>query len=135
MMKTCVRCKEIKPLGEFCGNKKAKDGLQSQCKECQRAWREEHSEEVREYNRKWAEENRFFKVLIASRCRAKRHGYLPCSATIKEIKEAYTGKCHACGIAEEDHVTKLCVDHDHGTGEFRGWLCMACNKADVLACV
>lgn len=32
--------------------------------------------------------------------------------------------CQACGIEG-----KLCFDHNHVTGEFRGWLCQGCNFA------
>jgi hypothetical protein len=30
-----------------------------------------------------------------------------------------------CSICEEE--LPLCLDHDHRTGEFRGWLCSHCN--------
>lgn len=33
-------------------------------------------------------------------------------------------RCEVCGSSE-----KLCVDHDHATGEVRGMLCDLCNKA------
>ena len=32
-------------------------------------------------------------------------------------------RCECCG-----KEAKLVVDHDHHTGEFRGWLCQRCNK-------
>ena len=35
-MKTCTKCKELKPLVEFYKYKRTKDGLQSSCKECMR---------------------------------------------------------------------------------------------------
>lgn len=33
-------------------------------------------------------------------------------------------KCFVCGGGG-----KVCYDHDHTTGEFRGWLCSGCNLA------
>lgn len=32
------------------------------------------------------------------------------------------GKCECCG-----RVRPLVVDHSHGTGQFRGWICHSCN--------
>ncbi len=33
-------------------------------------------------------------------------------------------KCELCG-----KVDKICFDHDHKTGKFRGWICRHCNSA------
>ncbi|KKL77087.1 hypothetical protein LCGC14_2038410 [marine sediment metagenome] len=33
--------------------------------------------------------------------------------------------CAICGVATQGK--KLHYDHDHATGEFRGWLCQPCN--------
>lgn len=46
------------------------------------------------------------------------------------IKEAKAGRpkpmhCEACG----DSHRRINYDHDHQTGEFRGWLCYHCNLA------
>jgi len=50
--------------------------------------------------------------------------------TIKEyntLLDAQDGVCAICfGV---DKNKKLCVDHDHETGEVRGLLCSKCNKA------
>lgn len=35
-----------------------------------------------------------------------------------------TGPCEICG-----KVGRLVWDHDHETGQFRGWLCNSCNMA------
>lgn len=33
-----------------------------------------------------------------------------------------SGFCEVCGM-----VGKICFDHDHKTGKFRGWICHRCN--------
>ncbi len=35
-------------------------------------------------------------------------------------------RCVICGL-REDIETPLRLDHNHVTGEFRGWLCVSCN--------
>tara|TARA_R100000781_G_scaffold28413_1_gene21017 strand:- start:427 stop:804 length:378 start_codon:yes stop_codon:yes gene_type:complete len=35
--------------------------------------------------------------------------------------------CQCCGRPAKNN--KLSLDHDHSTGEFRGWLCQPCNKS------
>jgi hypothetical protein len=80
---------------------------------------------------------RFYKAIASSKYQAKENGYVPCTATAEELASAFTGKCHFCGMPEElyqDHFgSLLCIDHDHVTGKFRGWLCNPCNVKDVLA--
>jgi len=73
--------------------------------------------------------DRFKRILNRSRERARKYGFAPCTATYREIRDAFTGKCDACGVDERELKRKLCVDHDHKTGEFRGWLCNRCNTA------
>ena len=33
-------------------------------------------------------------------------------------------QCEICGA-----IGKVCLDHNHKTGEFRGWICHRCNLA------
>lgn len=45
----------------------------------------------------------------------------------KKIMEAKAGRkrpdnCEICG-----RMGRICFDHDHKTGKFRGWLCIKCN--------
>lgn len=46
MKKKCTQCSQVKPLDCFCKKKAAKDGLQSQCKDCNKEilkkWRKDN---------------------------------------------------------------------------------------------
>jgi len=137
-VKACSRCGETKSVSEFgkCGRKK-KDGtepLHSWCKGCCSAAYKRHRaanpDKYRAKCRKWsAKQERFGKALVASAYAAKAGDYAPCSATRDEIVAAFTGRCEVCGVPEIEMNKKLCMDHDHSTGEFRGWLCGHCNRA------
>lgn len=59
-------------------------------------------------------------------------GYDPVAANRRRLeKKAQRPKpdsCECCGSGG-----KICWDHDHATGAFRGWLCEPCNKALGMA--
>ena len=77
---------------------------------------------------------RFCFALRASYRDAKKHGGEPCCSTTRELKKKFTGICHICGINESSLNKRLCMDHDHKTGKFRGWLCSKCNTMLGMAC-
>lgn len=151
-MKKCTKCGVNKPFGEFCKRNNSKDGLTGQCKDClnrkhqkyrdrnredvrksSREWGRRNSEHVKENLRAWRKESTFAVSLQNSRQSARRRGYMPCIAGIEEIETAFTGRCDICDIPEARCESRLHLDHDHETGEFRGWLCGKCNRMLGLA--
>lgn len=52
-----------------------------------------------------------------------------CITDVTEIINAYTGFCDICGEKEENCKIRLCIDHNHINGKFRGFLCHHCNLA------
>ena len=38
-------------------------------------------------------------------------------------------QCEVCGAFGSDTKNGICLDHDHATNKFRGWLCTRCNAA------
>ena len=72
--------------------------------------------------------------------RTLRAGAPPCNATVAQLKEAFKGTCTICGVPESECKTPLHMDHDHKTGQFRGWLCSKCNQglglfSDSIECL
>jgi len=65
-------------------------------------------------------------AIRSSKDSANRRGGLPCTDSVDTLIAAMTGFCHICGKGEGDK--DLCMDHDHLTGKFRGWLCHKCNR-------
>ena len=47
--------------------------------------------------------------------------------TEKKATRAKPNRCEICGKLSSDLNVGLHFDHDHNTGEFRGWLCRRCN--------
>lgn len=60
--KRCSKCKETKPVSEFCKNKSQKDGIDHCCKSCKseraRRYREANKEKIAEKNRRYYEANK-----------------------------------------------------------------------------
>ena len=51
-------------------------------------------------------------------------------AEYDRMYEEQNGVCKICHLPQESkRNTRLCVDHNHTTGEVRGLLCDSCNRA------
>ncbi len=118
--KECVHCGQVKDLGDFYKNKKAKDGLASWCRVCTdtfaAAYRKSHPERVKETQRqrhiRWRAENP-----------EKRRANKAVRRAIKSGKLVRPDKCEDCGglppiEAHHDDYSKV-LDVD--------WLCRRCH--------
>lgn len=55
---------------------------------------------------------------------------------LRELRAIHSGVCDVCGKVETSNTrpdakstcNNLCIDHDHSTKEFRGFLCVQCNR-------
>lgn len=135
--KVCTKCKETKSTSEFYHRDRNKNGLIPQCKDCRRKWNREYyyanHERLLDRNHAYHEANRFKVALLQAKNSAKRNEHAACSATIEELELMFSGHCAICGVAEGECSRRLCMDHCHVTGKFRGWICLRCNSALSLA--
>ena len=57
-------------------------------------------------------------------------------AELQELRENHSNTCDICGKTEvcntrpdsKTNSNRLCMDHDHNTLKFRGFLCNSCNR-------
>lgn len=49
---------------------------------------------------------------------AHKCGYAPCTASVEELEQSFTGLCGICGRHEAELSGRLVVDHCHATGGF-----------------
>lgn len=78
-----------------------------------RDWMRKNPERVRAARRRWVEAHR-------EQDRAWRRKHKGAKNPSGELKH---DPCEICG-----RICDLHYDHDHKTGEFRGWLCGSCNR-------
>lgn len=144
--KICSHCKEEKQLLEFGKDKNRKDGLCANCITCARSiakkWRDNNLEYARKSNRENAQKNRTSrrasakkyydnnKVLASNRVLKLR--YKVTDEQLAEMRKI--NKCPICGIEAVHEYSgrgckkgKIVIDHEHETGNVRGFICSHCN--------
>lgn len=131
--KTCPGCKIFKTREQFSKARGRKDGLQSQCKECNKRYREKDPEKIRAYLSDYHRRNP-----RAARDRQLRSMHKKSLDWYEETLESQGGGCAICGRLPRDGEN-FHVDHDHRCcpttpkdtrtcGEcVRGILCPGCN--------
>lgn len=96
--------------------------------EYQREYRRKHAAKVAASKKAWRDRNK------AKDNATRRKNYAKRAATgwrhLRPVATRPTPQCcEACGIAFEKTARGACLDHDHNTNAFRGWLCQHCNTA------
>lgn len=112
---TCFECKKIKV-------KKWQQKSKKQLAAYKREYRKQNLDKVRELEKK-----RYDREID----RLKRKKYSKAfdeRRKLKQVALAGRDKPKACEICNESDV-RICFDHCHKTGLFRGWLCVRCNSA------
>lgn len=73
---------------------------------------------------------------LRSKCRDCEKAQVRQRNQFKTLVPPYNHRCEICQRTEEEctgeggkKVGTWCLDHNHETGEFRGWLCHSCNRA------
>ena len=89
-MKTCPKCKAEKPETDFCKDPRKKDGLESHCKDCRRAYRNANKERIAANRRAYHIANRdaISKKLLAWRiANPEKH-----AENVRAFRKANPGK-------------------------------------------
>lgn len=109
-MKQCSRCKKFHPRNEFNKNSTRADGLQYECRACQKALqkgrdfgRRTDKNRQRAYKRFW------------------NYGITPCAYAKMRIEQN-----DLCAICHVEPISD--IDHCHAKGVVRGILCGCCNR-------
>ncbi len=105
-MRICTKCNQTKPFEEFSQSKNEKQAVQYHCKDCNKVYREQKKDQVKNYQLK-----RKFGISFEE---------------YHKMLAAQKGVCKICGQVENYKL--LAVDHCHTTGHIRGLLCGSCNR-------
>jgi len=115
MRKACSSCGTVTEL--FGKSSRAKDGLRSQCKECEKGYEMNRDRDFKAAYRAKTPEQRKNEQL--------KYRYGISLDEYNDMLQAQGGTCAMCDATALDDT--LCVDHNHDTGEVRAILCKPCN--------
>lgn len=105
-----------------------------------REYRAENRDEIKKYSREYYTENKddpMFKakqILATSRRNANKGSYRAVNITLEELAQMIIDVpvCAIHGGTDCKGKSALCLDHNHETGEVRGWLCSKFNHAEGM---
>lgn len=130
-MKFCYRRKENKSRESFCKDKNRGDGLNYICKACASAkdkkYRTANPEISAKRTAKWRNKNIERSRKVNKRSKYKNSYNISEQQTLELLSEQ-NHSCKICRLSSDELAKDLCLDHNHLTGEIRGFLCDNCNK-------
>lgn len=125
--KWCTACKTAHPVDLFRKNTNSRDGLRSTCRKVDRQrnskWTKSNPDKNTAKVKAWNKSNPEMYQINQVRISAKRLGLDP--DDIERRWRAHNGLCDCCG--EPPGKKRLAIEHNHATGEFRGFTCNNCN--------
>jgi hypothetical protein len=136
--KQCSECREIKHIDQFYKRKSHYTGHDHYCIACTRikarAEYGNNRERYAEYAKstKSIEARRKFMASPAGRaCAFAAHLKSKFGMTVKQYEYMYIKQDGVCAICKELNLNgkRLCIDHNHTTGQIRELLCDKCNYA------
>lgn len=107
----CLGCRDFLPTDDFYVDRHSGRGRVTKCKPCYRQ----------------AVRDRRIANPEHTRALQRRSQYGVSVEDQRESWERQAGVCPICQLPLPDNTKFVHVDHDHDTGEFRGWLCRGCN--------
>ena len=108
-MSICRECKVEKPEEAFSMKRGKRD---TRCKSC-------HNQYYKEYWQKSEAYDKHKKRVSKANRLAKLNSF---GLTEEQVSHGFNNPCELCG-----RRLAVAIDHDHLTGNFRGFLCMSCN--------
>ena len=143
-MKTCNVCGVEKPLDAFYRAAEMRDGrgvtASSATSRRSAARHASNPEPYRERARQWAKDNAERRAAYQAEYRTRperrramrdlyyRRTYGITADEADEILAAQNGRCAICCAPAPERLASMHLDHDHGTGQIRGFLCLDCNQ-------
>ena len=114
-IKICSTCGVL--TDRFGMSSRAKDGLRSQCKDCEKVY---EARRKRDYASEYQSRTPEYR-----RNRHLKHRYGITLEDYNSMLQEQNGSCAMCPTTALEEV--LCVDHNHDTGAVRALLCKTCN--------
>jgi hypothetical protein len=126
--KTCYRCGESKPLGEYRKRALNRDGLMVTCKACCKLDYARDAEKLRAQGRQYYVDNK--EKIRAYRKKHHREHQLRnrYGISVEEWEAIFDAQGRVCAICNTKTPYRTWhTDHCHDTGTVRGVLCQRCN--------